>query len=168
MQISHREIIDREAINSDDWVHLSISDPIPAAGRICVDLETWVKDKELLIHRHDPVAVRLQADQAVESLLDDLAKFSSLFLQIENPADGRSYSQAYLLRNRYNFKGEIRAIGEVYQDHLNFLERCGVSSFELAESENVSDARSGAGSYSQVFQPSADGAVPVFARRRRI
>lgn len=167
MKIKHREIIGREVVNSDGWVHLSASDSVPAVGRICAGLETWIKDKEILINRRDPVAVRLQADQSVEPLVEGLSSLACIFLQIENPADGRSYSQAYLLRSRYQFKGEICAIGEVYRDHLNFLERCGVNSFELAESENISNARSGFGSYSQVFQPSADGEVPVFDRRRR-
>ena len=51
--------------------------------------------------------------------------------------DGRGYSQAYLLRTRLGWRGELRAVGDVLRDQLYFLHHCGFDAFLLrAEPED--------------------------------
>jgi uncharacterized protein (DUF934 family) len=55
--------------------------------------------------------------------------------------DGRGYSQAYLVRRRLGFKGDLRATGEVLIDQLIQLERVGFSSAVLKQGVDLVDAR---------------------------
>ncbi len=55
--------------------------------------------------------------------------------EFPGPADGRGYTQGRLLRERFDFKGELRATGYVRRDQLFFLARCGFNSFELSEAD---------------------------------
>jgi len=82
--------------------------------------------------------------------------------------DGRSYSHAYKLRKRFNFTGEIRAIGDVKFDQLAFLTRTGCTAFELPEGENLETALRAFKEVSDVYQPSTDGAGLIFSRRRAV
>ena len=51
--------------------------------------------------------------------------------------DGRSFSTAALLRERFNWKGEIRAIGDVLIDQLILGARSGFDSFALRADQNT-------------------------------
>ena len=62
----------------------------------------------------------------------------------------------FWLRERYGYTGDIRVIGEVYRDQLNFLERVGATQFELAEDQDPQDALNGFDEFSVLYQPSAD------------
>jgi len=79
--------------------------------------------------------------------------------------DGRGYSIARLLRERYGYKGELRAVGVVARDHLQLMEQCGFDSFLLREGEDVQDALAAFDDFSETYQASAAQPVPLFRRR---
>ena len=66
--------------------------------------------------------------------------------------DGRGYSIARLLRTRYGYRGELRAVGHITRDLLQFLERCGFDSYELREGENPREALSSFDDLSYAYQ----------------
>lgn len=80
-------------------------------------------------------------------------------------ADGRGYSLATLLRTRLNYRGELRAIGEVLVDQLFMLRRVGFDAFALRADQSLDAARRALSRYSNVYQTAADGALPAFRRR---
>lgn len=80
--------------------------------------------------------------------------------------DGRGYSTARLLRTRYGWRGELRAIGDIRRDQLFYLARCGFDTFELLDGEPVDAALAAFGAFSEVYQAGADRG-PLFARRSR-
>ena len=79
--------------------------------------------------------------------------------------DGRGYSIGRLLRERYGFKGELRAVGVVARDHLQLMAQCGFDSFLLREGEDVQDALRAFDDFSEAYQSSAAQPVPLFRRR---
>ncbi|HEY6240935.1 MAG TPA: DUF934 domain-containing protein, partial [Burkholderiales bacterium] len=79
--------------------------------------------------------------------------------------DGRGYSIARLLRERYGFRGELRAIGDVLHDHLFFMEQCGFDAFALREDQDAQEALSVFGTFSDAYQTSVQRPVPLFRRR---
>ncbi len=80
--------------------------------------------------------------------------------------DGRGYSLARLLRDRYAYSGEIRAVGDVFRDAMYYMHRCGVNAFELKPGQDPADALRAFADFSFGYQGAADDPTPVFRRRR--
>ena len=79
-------------------------------------------------------------------------------------ADGRAFSQAFLLRRRLGFAGDIRATGDVLVDQLVQMQRTGFSSAVLRADQDVSFAQSQFGRHAQFYQGDAVETAPLFAR----
>ena len=79
-------------------------------------------------------------------------------------ADGRAFSQAFLLRRRLGFKGDIRATGEVLLDQLVQMQRTGFSSAVLRAGEDAGHARKLFARYESFYQGDAVNVHPLFAR----
>ena len=166
MKTQHALIVDRQLVADNPWRHIAAEEDIPESGSISVDLTRWLAEKGQLIERQAPVGVRLAASEDPAVLQDDLIDIPMIVLDMQNYVDGRSYTHAYWLRERYAYSGEIRVIGEVYRDQLNFLERVGVSQFELAADQDPQDALNGFDEFSVLYQPSADEGRNIFSHRR--
>jgi len=79
--------------------------------------------------------------------------------------DGRSLSSANILRRRYGYTGELRAIGDVRRDQLDQMQRCGINAFQLAEGQDIRKALSSLSSFSYNYQSSIDRPEPLFRQR---
>ena len=79
--------------------------------------------------------------------------------------DGRGYSIARLLRERYGYKGELRAVGEVARDHLHAMAQCGFDAFQLRAGEDPQEALKAFGDFSEQYQATAAQPQPLFRRR---
>src|SRR5688572_13134177 len=79
--------------------------------------------------------------------------------------DGRGYSIARLLRERYGYRGELRAVGAVVRDHLFYMESCGFDAFELREGEDPAEALAGFDDFIESYQASVTRPLPLFRRR---
>lgn len=80
--------------------------------------------------------------------------------------DGRGFSTAYLLRTRYHWKGQLRAIGDVLRDQLNFMKRCGFDAFAVRADKSIDDAIKGFTEFTVTYQASVDEPLPLFRRAR--
>jgi uncharacterized protein (DUF934 family) len=159
-------IVDRQLVIENPWRHIAAEEEVPETGSVSVDLARWLIEKSQLIARQAPVAVRLAASDDASLLQDDLDDIPMVVLDMVSYVDGRCYTHAYWLRERYAYSGDIRVIGEVYRDQLNFLDRVGVSQFELAADQDAQDALNGFDEFSVLYQPSADEGRNIFSRRR--
>lgn len=111
------------------------------------------------------LGVRIAPADSVEQLVDELPHLALVAIEFPNPGDGRGYSHARLLRKRYGFSGELRAVGNgVKQDQVFLLVRCGFDSIELAPGENVEEAFRALRRYSVAYQP-GDPRVTVTRQR---
>jgi uncharacterized protein (DUF934 family) len=97
---------------------------------------------------------------AIEVCLDDVDRIDLNFPKF---TDGRAYSQAFLLRRRLGFKGDIRATGDVLIDQLVQMERTGFSSAVLKEGVDASAAQRQFDRFSAFYQGDAVQTTPHFA-----
>ena len=100
-----------------------------------------------------------------DAIAADLEKLSTVVIEFPQFTDGRGYSTARLLRERYGFKGEIRAAGEVLRDNLFYLSRCGFDSFVLSDQTKIEEALTALSDFSDGYQASVDRPQPLFRRR---
>ena len=110
-----------------------------------------------------PKVLQLHNDadpQAIETCLSDVERIDLHFPKF---TDGRAYSQAFLLRRRLGFKGDIRATGDVLIDQLVQMERMGFSSAVLKEGVDASDAQRQFDRFSAFYQGDAVHTAPHFA-----
>ena len=71
---------------------------------------------ERVFFKHEPLGVWLDSNQDPADLADAINRFALIAVNFPKFTDGRGYSIAALLRSRYGFKGELRAIGDVLRD----------------------------------------------------
>jgi len=86
---------------------------------------------------------------------------SMIALEFDTFADGRGFSMARMLR-RAGYQGEIRAVGDVAMDRIDFMQRVGFNAFELRDDQDVTQVLSKFGEVTVHFQPSADGKGPSY------
>ena len=161
------QIIKDKAIVNDDWQLVREIDetaPLPE-GKVILPIAYWQANREALLKQNNEHAVWVDGDTETEVLLGDLEHFSIIALDFPAFKDGRSYSHARLLRERYNFKGELRGIGDILRDQIFFLYRCGINSFEVREDKDIEDALNAFNDFSVRYQAAADDAVPIYKLR---
>ncbi|WP_375201363.1 DUF934 domain-containing protein [Hyphococcus sp.] len=125
-----------------------------------VSLEDWRDNPQ---EHADATALKISNDTSLADVKCDLAGFSTIVLEFPAFKDGRAYSQARLLRERYGYTGEIRARGDVLRDQLLFMARCGVDAFEFTG--DVDGANAALEEFSFAYQPAADDLAPVWRKR---
>lgn len=123
------QIIKDKHIVDDTWQHISDDETIPA-GDVTLSLARWQQEKHTLIHRAGQMGVRLNSTDDVAVLADDIKRLALIELVFADFADGRAFSQAWLLRERLGYSGELRAIGNYMPDQTFYLARVGVNAFQ--------------------------------------
>ncbi|MDB5423325.1 MAG: hypothetical protein JWQ29_741 [Phenylobacterium sp.] len=142
---------------SDDWA-------IPQ-GDVIVSLTRFQAEGEGLLSEGRKVGVRLESHEEVEALAYDLPRLSVVALVFPKFGDGRAYTHARLLRDRFEFKGEVRAVGDVLREQAGFMVRCGFDAFEPADGSTPEDWERATHRFRHVYQRSTDRRTPAFAER---
>lgn len=158
-------VIKNRRIVEDGWQAVADDAELPA-GSVIISLARWRQERVALLERGEPVGVRLPNTANVADLAADLPALALVALEFPKFADGRAYSQARLLRERYGYAGEIRATGDVLRDQLFFMTRSGFDAFELRADRNLEDALEAFSDFSESYQPAADQPLPLYRRRR--
>lgn len=170
------KIIKQQRLADDEWQVLQLAEnetphsvrlPI---GPLLVPLAVWRARKDELIHRnwehHEPLGVWLAPNEGPEAIAEELDDFTLIAVHFPKFADGRGYSTARLLRERYGYRGELRAFGDVGQDQLFFLERVGFDSFSVKEDdEDAVEALAAFASFPEAYQGAVKQPLPLFRRR---
>ena len=162
-----RQLLRDGRVVADDWRYASEIDGDAVAARAGVILtwDQWLADKAKWLEAPDRLGVVLKPEHKVESLAPDLPRFALIAAEFPGPSDGRGYTQGRLLRERYGFKGELRATGYVRRDQLFFLARCGFTSFELPDGE-MAAADAAFATFSAEYQPANDAGLARALRHR--
>lgn len=159
-------LISGGAIVDDTWRHLA-EGSAPAAGEaVIATWADWNARRGALEAHRGPLGVRVPPDVDLEALGADAARFALIAVEFPTYRDGRGYSVARLLRERYGFRGELRAVGYVLRDQLFYMARVGFTAFELAPGKPLESALEAFTEFSDVYQAAADDRVPVWRRRR--
>jgi uncharacterized protein (DUF934 family) len=159
-----RHILRRREIVEDPWRYLG--EQVAAGDPLIVPLAELCAERERWWNWSGRLGVRLKPSEPVEALAADLPRLDLVAVEFPNPGDGRGYSQARLLRERWRFRGELRAVGAgVRQDQAFLLARCGFDSLETAAGVDLEAVRSALRRYDVAYQP---GAPQVELRRQRL
>jgi uncharacterized protein (DUF934 family) len=163
-------VIRQRQVVADSWQLLKpaaddSAAQVPPDGDVVVPLAVWLKQREALSSRAGRVGVWLDSHEDPAAIAGELERFALVAVNFPQFGDGRGYSIARLLRERYGYKGELRAIGVVVRDHLFAMASCGFDSFLLREDQNAEEALSAFGDFSDAYQSSVERPVPLFRRR---
>jgi len=161
------QIIKHRALIQDSWQLLeqAPAGALPSSGDVIVPLALWRSERESLSSRLGHVGVWLEADADPEAIAPDLARIELIAVRFASFTDGRGYSLARLLRERYGYRGELRAIGDVLRDQLYYLSRCGFDAFALRPDQDAEQALCAFSDFSEAYQVSVDQPYPLFRRR---
>ena len=151
---------DRWSLLSDEQAGVDLP-----AGPIAVPLAAWKARRSELLSRGEPVGVWLKPDDDPAAIADDVASLALIAVQFPKFTDGRGYSTAALLRARHQYRGELRAFGDVGRDQLFYLKRCGFDSFSLAAHRDPEAALASLEDFSLRYQGSVDDPLPLFRKR---
>jgi len=152
----------------DAFFDASGAEAIPPSGPVIVSLEQWQKQRDALLARGTPLGIRLHSDQSPEAIASDVDHFALIALEFPKFRDGRAYSYARLLRERYGFKGELRAVGDVLMEQLFFMVRTGFDAFDLQQSPDpVAAFETALKDFTVWYQPTGDGRPTAMQLRRR-
>ena len=160
-------IIKNNQVIEDLWTLLNADAQLDQAlqtQQVIVPLSLWQQHKSEL-QAVQQLGVWLEADQAIEDLIDDLAHFAVIALNFPVFTDGRHFSSARLLRERYAYTGEIRAIGDVFRDQLFFMQRCGFDAYVIRADLCPTDALKSLTELSVSYQAAYDQNLPLYRRR---
>ena len=158
--ISHGRIAD------DRYLRVPDDAPLPDSGPVIISGGRLLADAEPILSRATPVGVLWPNDRRVAELGPYVDRLAVIVLAFPTFKDGRAYSQARLLRERYGFRGELRATGQILRDQFLFLVRAGFDAMEVVK---IADAEAFAATlarYSVFYQPPGDNGPPSAARRR--
>ena len=109
-----------------------------------------------VINRNGLTGVRITPEDNVAAVVDCLPKLALVELYFPELADGRLFSHAWLLRNRYSYTGELRASGQFLPDQVFYLSRVGVNAFCPENSDTLAATLAGLKDFSVNYQPSAN------------
>ena len=165
------KIIKNDRIVDDAWKILKLAEgetvqsvALPAEPTL-LPLAVWLAHKDEILARQKPFGVWLDSSEDPQALAGDLEQLVLVGVNFPKFSDGRGYSIARLLRERYAYRGEIRAIGDVLQDQLFFMKRCGIDAYAVRADKDIEAALAGLRDFSEAYQAAVDQPQPLFRRR---
>ena len=165
------DIIKGNAIVPDDWKVIRLADGqtvdlVLPDGKLIVPLSLWQTRREELLKRSE-LGVWLSDTDEPESLASDLLHFQVVAIDFPKFVNGRGYSSAALLRTRFAYRGELRAIGDVLRDQMFYMARVGFDAFAVRNDRSIEDALHSLNDFNVTYQSSTDQAQPLFQRVAR-
>jgi uncharacterized protein (DUF934 family) len=137
---------------------------LPPETPVIVPLALWKSDRAA-VAVHGELGVWLRPDEDPGALAGDLASLPLIAVDFPKFTDGRGYSTAKLLRHKYRFTGELRAIGDVLRDQLYYMRQCGFDAFAVRADRSLEDALKGLADFSDGYQATVRQPIPLFRRR---
>ena len=149
-----------------------IAGTVVPTGKVILPLPVWLARKAEFADRlaAGEIGVWIDAHECVETLVEsdsNLNLFPVIGVHTARFPDGRIYSTAALLRTRFGFTGELRALGDILRDQLFLLMRCGFSAFQIRADRSAEDALNGLRDFSEPYQGAVVIDQPVWRRHAR-
>jgi len=153
-------------VGEDAWIAVADDAPLPDDDRpVLIGHARWTAEKFVLAKRNAPLGIRLPNNLDVLEFGDEACRFDLIVLTFPKFSDGRAYSQARLLRERFGYRGELRASGQVLRDQLRLMHRCGFDAYEIDRPDAAAAFADALRDFSAAYQPAADGAATALEQR---
>jgi uncharacterized protein (DUF934 family) len=149
---------------------LAVADdaPLPVDGGVLISAARFLADVEAILRRGGKTGVIWPNNRDVDDLVPYLDRLAAVALVFPTFRDGRAYSQARLLRERYHYRGELRATGQVLRDQFVFMLRAGFDSFDVKKQSDAEAFAQTVQRYSVFYQPTGDGRITALHRRMQL
>jgi uncharacterized protein (DUF934 family) len=158
-------LIKNGRLAEDRYVRLLDDAPIPDGVPVIVPAARFLADADEILRREAPTGVEWPNNRKVAELEPYLGRLAVIVLTFPNFKDGRGYSQARLLRERYGFLGELRAAGQILRDQFLFLARAGFDALEVAKPGDAEAFAAALARYTVFYQDAGDDRAPALRRR---
>jgi len=155
-------------VATDTFVHLADDADLPGDGAVLISAARFLENPEAISRRLGKTGVIWPNNRDVDDLVPYLDRLAMVALVFPTFRDGRAYSQARLLRERYGFKGELRATGQVLRDQFLFMLRAGFDAFEVRKEADAEAFTNTAKRYSVFYQPTGDGRLTALHQRMQL
>ena len=159
------QILKDTQVVSDNWILLDENAESILAGDILLSYQQWQNLADYLSNHSGRIGIWLEGHAEIEQIIEPLLNLPLIAINFPKFADGRGFSAARLIKERYNYAGELRAIGGFIRDQLYLLNRCGFNAFQFADENELSDAAESLKDFSENYQVSVDQENPLFRRR---
>ena len=161
-------LVKNGTVAADTFVHVADDAEIPANGAVLIPAARFLADPAALVARSGLTGVIWPNNRDVDDLVPWLDRVAVVALVFPSFRDGRAYSQARLLRERYGYKGEMRATGQVLRDQFVFMLRAGFDAFEVVKQADAEAFLATARRYTVFYQPTGDGRITALHRRMQL
>ncbi|HEX7924638.1 MAG TPA: DUF934 domain-containing protein [Bradyrhizobium sp.] len=161
-------LVKQGRLTTDLFVHVADSAELPGDGAVLVTAERFLADPQALLRRPGKLGVIWPNNRNLDELVPHLDRLASVALVFPTFRDGRAYSQARLLRERYGYDGELRATGQILRDQFVFMTRAGFDAFEVKKDADADAFAQTMKRYSVFYQPTGDGRVTALNRRMQL
>jgi uncharacterized protein (DUF934 family) len=158
-------LIKNGRLAEDRYVRVLDDAPIPNGVPVIVPAARFLADAGEMLRRDAPTGVEWPNNRKVAELEPYLDRLAVIVLSFPNFRDGRGYSQARQLRERYGFVGELRAAGQILRDQFLFLVRAGFDALEVAKLGDAEAFASSLARYTVFYQGAGDDRAPALRRR---
>ncbi len=164
-------IKDRALVEHDPWIvikgEMSLEELAGDTGQdLIVPLSAWLDHQDALLAREGRIGVWLDSHELPARIGERLHELSVIGLNFPVFSDGRAFSSARELREKFDYRGEIRAMGDVLRDQLFYMARCGFDAFALRDDQDPAECLSAFDDFRDGYQASIDQPLPLFRRRR--
>ena len=146
-------------IAGDPFAHVADGAELPQ-GCVLVSAARFLEDPAALLKR-GKVGVIWPNSRDVDDLVPYLDRLAAVALVFPTFRDGRAYSQARLLRERYGYRGDLRATGQVLRDQFVFMLRAGFDAFDVKKQADAEAFAQTVHRYSVFYQPTGEGRPPA-------
>jgi uncharacterized protein (DUF934 family) len=153
---------------ADSWIVVGDDEATVPDGPVLISLERWRRDRAALTARNAPLGVRLASHHLAPEIAADVTRFDLVVLDFPKFRDGRAFSTARALREHHGYTGEIRAVGHVLPDQLQFLIRTGFTSVEVADGVALGPWQTALREMTIAYQPGLGDGGPLAGLKRRI
>ena len=155
-------------ITADAFAAVAEDAPLPDDGAVMVSAARFLADPEAVLRRAGKAGVIWPNNRDVDDLVPHLERLAAVALVFPTFRDGRAYSQARLLRERYLYRGELRATGQVLRDQFVFMLRAGFDAFDVRKQSDAEAFAQTVQRYSVFYQPTGDGRITALHRRMQL
>ena len=159
-----RRLIKQREIVNDEWRYAD-EDPVGRERALILPFARWQAEREQWWLWDGRLGVRVGPADHVGELRNDFTRIGLIAIEFGGIGEGRGYSQAQLLRTRYKFTGQLRAVGKIQRDQLFYLARCGFDTFELPDDADFDVALTAFDDFSVAYQGAVDAAGVHVERR---
>lgn len=150
---------------ADRWIAVADDAPLPEGGPALIGHARWLAERDALATRNAPLGIRLPNSLDILDFGPQAGRFDLIVLEFPKFSDGRAYSQARLLRQRFGYRSELRAAGAVLRDQLRLMHRCGFDAIEFDHPDAAQVFAAALQEFGAAYQPAADGMATALQQR---